>query len=406
MHLQITFLDQEDTPKPPIDLDTNTVLFGFNGQGKTRILKAIEGISKISKTDSPSDLIRLIDSLNISQLYIDNIDFTKIFSESSEIQKSIDIEFSIFVKKNMIPIIDCISNLRFLASTLEDIPFSPSREIERYARRIEDFIDYTTPTSYRSISRRLSPPSQRIKNTLISSIRFLETTLNNIDFLQEFKFLPYPMIHSSISDGIRSHDYLIRQLTDFEYETLEENPQQISRIKTEKSELKNLLSTKSFKFISPDYSELDKIKNFIEKKISIESRKKFLSAWNGTELNTRNIFKYKFNKASQNLEEISGISISLNENLELEFIKKGDLLEIEKLSSGEKRIACLILNFAFSDENTLLIDEPEISLSLNYQNLLIGSLVDVSPGKKIILATHAPYIFESCENYGFDRVEV
>lgn len=99
MHLQITFLDQEDTPKPPIDLDTNTVLFGFNGQGKTRILKAIEGISKISKTDSPSDLIRLIDSLNISQLYIDNIDFTKIFSESSEIQKSIDIEFSIFVKK-------------------------------------------------------------------------------------------------------------------------------------------------------------------------------------------------------------------------------------------------------------------------------------------------------------------
>ena len=48
--------------------------------------------------------------------------------------------------------------------------------------------------------------------------------------------------------------------------------------------------------------------------------------------------------------------------------KKGDKLDLCQLSSGERRLLTLLLNCVYSSENWLLIDEPEVSLSLNYQS--------------------------------------
>uniref|UniRef100_UPI0025513F2E AAA family ATPase n=1 Tax=Lactococcus petauri TaxID=1940789 RepID=UPI0025513F2E len=81
---------------------------------------------------------------------------------------------------------------------------------------------------------------------------------------------------------------------------------------------------------------------------------------------------------------------------------------VEALSSGEKRLLTLLLNVSFSTENLLLIDEPEISLSLPVQSKIIFSLKNMASifDKKLILATHAPYVYESCDKSDFELVRL
>lgn len=83
-------------------------------------------------------------------------------------------------------------------------------------------------------------------------------------------------------------------------------------------------------------------------------------------------------------------------------------LPIDRLSSGEKRIIKLFLSVQFTDADIVLIDEPEVSLSLNFQSKLINDLLLLASTnrKKMILATHAPFIFEDCLTNGFERLEL
>ncbi len=71
------------------------------------------------------------------------------------------------------------------------------------------------------------------------------------------------------------------------------------------------------------------------------------------------------------------------------------------LSSGEKRLIIIFLNLIFSEEDIILIDEPEISLSIDYQNKVIGHIMDIAleERKKIMIATHAPYIYKDFTSY-------
>lgn len=59
------------------------------------------------------------------------------------------------------------------------------------------------------------------------------------------------------------------------------------------------------------------------------------------------------------------------------------------------------------DQNvkTLYIDLPETYLSLNAQFKLVGDLLSLTD-KQLIIATHAPYIYNDCILYGFDKLEL
>ncbi|OBX88286.1 hypothetical protein A9499_04740 [Haemophilus haemolyticus] len=82
------------------------------------------------------------------------------------------------------------------------------------------------------------------------------------------------------------------------------------------------------------------------------------------------------------------------------FFKDNKKIDFLKLSSGEKRISIIFLNLIFSDEDIILIDEPEISLSLDYQNKIVRDIMQLtSESKKVMMATHAPYIYEDFISY-------
>ena len=82
------------------------------------------------------------------------------------------------------------------------------------------------------------------------------------------------------------------------------------------------------------------------------------------------------------------------------YFKAGDRrIELDSLSSGEKHDFLMFYNLIFNtDENTLvLIDEPEISLHIEWQEAFLDELIEIQEWSEMqaIVATHSPYIVGS-----------
>lgn len=81
------------------------------------------------------------------------------------------------------------------------------------------------------------------------------------------------------------------------------------------------------------------------------------------------------------------------EQSKLQFKLDGELLENNKrLSSGEKQFLIVMLTVLLQRraESILIMDEPEISMHLDWQRELLHNLKKLNPNCQIILATHSP----------------
>ena len=77
----------------------------------------------------------------------------------------------------------------------------------------------------------------------------------------------------------------------------------------------------------------------------------------------------------------------------------GEKLRLNQLSSGEKQEIILFYELIFeSEKNThLLIDEPEISLHIEWQLKFLDDLLKIVENKqfKVTVATHSPQIINN-----------
>ena len=64
------------------------------------------------------------------------------------------------------------------------------------------------------------------------------------------------------------------------------------------------------------------------------------------------------------------------------------------LSEGERRVVVLLILSIFNDNDVLLIDEPETSLSVLWQQRLIDDLLDNGSIKHLIVSTQSPFIVD------------
>ncbi len=65
----------------------------------------------------------------------------------------------------------------------------------------------------------------------------------------------------------------------------------------------------------------------------------------------------------------------------------------EVLSAGEKQMLSFLCYNAFANGACLFIDEPEISLHVDWQRMLFPVLLKQSTGNQFIVATHSPFIY-------------
>ncbi len=77
---------------------------------------------------------------------------------------------------------------------------------------------------------------------------------------------------------------------------------------------------------------------------------------------------------------------------EIQFYQGGDILTPYQLSSGEKQLLVILLTVLVEngDHYTLIMDEPEISLHIEWQQQLINLIRQLNPKAQIIMSTHAP----------------
>lgn len=71
---------------------------------------------------------------------------------------------------------------------------------------------------------------------------------------------------------------------------------------------------------------------------------------------------------------------------------KNDCIGLNELSSGEKKIILLFVIAAFSNRVSVILDEPELSLSVLWQEHLLPDLIEEGCFKNLIVATHSPYM--------------
>jgi len=71
-----------------------------------------------------------------------------------------------------------------------------------------------------------------------------------------------------------------------------------------------------------------------------------------------------------------------------------DVLKLTQLSSGEKQILILLISTLVQNGRNVITfwDEPEISLHIAWQQVLISIMRELNPNMQIIMATHSPSI--------------
>jgi predicted ATPase len=83
----------------------------------------------------------------------------------------------------------------------------------------------------------------------------------------------------------------------------------------------------------------------------------------------------------------------------IEVFRRGtnDTVSLNKLSSGEKQIISLFskIFLEFSKNYIVLFDEPELSLSIEWQKLLLPDIVNSDKCKFLLSVTHSPFIFKN-----------
>lgn len=140
-------------------------------------------------------------------------------------------------------------------------------------------------------------------------------------------------------------------------------------------------------------TKLGSIRSFVEK---YSSEPLFANV-----VNNIDDIEQKIEKATASrdqLEELITRMFSVNKTIE--FLDtginvktdEGEDIGLAALSSGEKHVMGIFIETLLADVSTLLIDEPEISLHVDWQKDLISFMNKLNPRTQLILATHSPEI--------------
>ena len=103
--------------------------------------------------------------------------------------------------------------------------------------------------------------------------------------------------------------------------------------------------------------------------------------------------KTRFQDMLDDLFKETGKRIIRTEN-EIRFTQIGETLMPYQLSSGEKQMLAILLTVLVQDNEpyVLFMDEPEVSLHIEWQKQLIDLVLELNPNVQIILTTHSPAV--------------
>lgn len=395
--MDITYKFLDNPKEINISIEGFSVLYGDNGVGKTRILKTLSSIANLKKISS--SVLELLEKNNLEYIKINNESILSIFDGENRENKLDDNLYDNFINDHS----DAFKDLCIVFSEIINknrfVPFFPISKFVGYNRRIERILEKGTRKNlYHEISMLI--------NGITHLLREIESAVRNIDISFDTELI-------NLSKDILA--YISRNFDNYKFK---------NSFRSEISESLNkdffsdpLFKIKNSKYISPELSEFKSAEALMTQELLIAKENcanyKIKCSYDSdaTEY-IKDITYYIERLALLNdfLARYCNIIIEVNmENYSSIIARKnGDEIELSFLSSGEQRLITLLTNCIFSDEKIILIDEPEISLSIKNQSKLMLDMSNIlkQANKTLIIATHAPYIFQACKELGFNRVEI
>lgn len=310
------------------------IFTGKNGSGKTTILK----------------LIWYLVSGNLEQIFRE-INFKYIYFKSDNTEAKLDI-----VEK---------SNEKFVSGYYyikgEGINFENSN-IRAFRPDLSNKINNQDKSLFFPTFRRIEGGFSINDTNLVITSRIGDLNIALKELSQRITVNPNNKFIASIS----TND-IIRLLNDKYTEILEK----ISRIEKEQSA--NILSiTKNSKHNIKLLKEIEEL----VKNTDIE----------------KDILMKPFTVLSKLIHEIYfDKSIQITKSLTLGETKEA--ITSDKLSAGEKQMLSFLCYNFFSDNTSIFIDEPELSLHTDWQRILFPTLLEQSTNNQFFVATHSPFIY-------------
>ncbi len=301
---------------------------------------------------------------------------------------------------------------------------------EKIKNEIGDIVFLYLPT-YRRIER-------DSKSIFGDTIKFRDSSVGNYEEYVEFGMSDVDEVfHNKTEELKRSFDTTnekIRQeyyldVLDSKYDSIFEQRQRVKNLSTD--DIDKVIAT-----ISKDENYIKQIKESInilkddEKSSSMDTRQKILSHFflkfvdSIKELDSKakviTDFAKVCNKYLINKEIVYNDKIINNErkfsiDVELKDIKLIDdnkkQIDLSSLSSGEKQVVSLFCKLYLQDQTKkyfVLIDEPELSISVGWQKMFLKDVVVSPTCVGLFAVTHSPFIFDrnGLEEYTFDLDEM
>ena len=102
--------------------------------------------------------------------------------------------------------------------------------------------------------------------------------------------------------------------------------------------------------------------------------------------------KHLFGHILNDLLKDSGKTIDLTKSKPSFVLSSGKRISMYDLSSGEKQILYIMLKVLLQEkkEYIMFLDEPELSLHVDWQEVLIDKMLELNPNCQLIISTHSP----------------
>lgn len=387
--IEIKFKDSDSNIS--FELTKNNVFYGNNGRGKTRILRTIEFLYNLAKTQDYDSLVSQLNELNLAALKINGKSHDELFKKYEISADKNRKGFENFILNNRSLILDLSDKLNLLINySMNDGFIGSKRFFMSFIKTLDNF----KAEKYKYVSEYEFKQGIHRIGRILDDISFLRGRVNMELFDDRF-------IRHEILELVR---YLDKKMEDARFETQIKNSKIRKQLQEEKEKILESLGKNGARYLTVDSNlEADKLFKEISKNFEEINEKYIYNIWKKDKVEAQNIFKEielyekKFNTFNKVMKRYNDqVKISYSHDGVISFWKNEQVIDFVKLSSGEKRIIIIFLNLIFSSEHIILIDEPEISLSLDYQNRIIGDIMNITKENKIriMIATHAPFIYE------------
>ncbi len=128
---------------------------------------------------------------------------------------------------------------------------------------------------------------------------------------------------------------------------------------------------------------LSRLGSVIEKTQETEAMlQRFVEACNGYLVESSDEKKFVYEPNSMRVTVVNSFTESV--------------VPLSQLSSGEKQIVSILAKlYLYNSRNFILIDEPELSLSLDWQRRILPDMMKSGSVAQLLAITHSPFVFEN-----------